>query len=191
MAKKEDKKQAKVVLERVYNVPLRFKYMRAPNWKRTPRAVRALREFIFQHMKAKEVKIGKYANLDLWKHGMKNPPHHIKVNCKKDEDGIVKVEIIGAPEEKPKKEVKKKVNKEKETEIAVKDALSGDEEKVEELKEKEQEVKEEKADKAKEIEKEGITELKQDHHKVHAPKSMPHETKIDIRKTQTAPDRKR
>src|SRR3989338_212949 len=100
MAKKEDKKEKKVVLERVYNVPLRKKYQRAPRWKRTNRAVKALREFVLRHMKAAEVKIGKYANLELWKQGIRNPPHHIKVECKKDEEGIVKVELVGAPEEK-------------------------------------------------------------------------------------------
>ncbi len=191
MADKKDKKEAKIVLERVYNVPLRRKYRRAPNWKRTKRAVTALREFAMKHMKAKEVKIGKYANLYLWKHGIKNPPHHIKINCKKDEDGIVRIEIVGAPEEKSTEVPKKKAKKEKEAEIEVKDALSGDEEKVEELKEKEQEAKEEKADKAKEIEKEGIDELKREHPKIHAPKTSHHETRVDIKKTQSAPERKR
>src|SRR3989338_7336179 len=107
MAKKDEKKEKKIVLERVYNVPLRKKSQRAPRWKRTNRSVSALREFVLKNMKAEEVKIGKYANLELWKHGIKNPPHHIKVNCKKDEEGIVRVELVGAPEEKPKEEKKK------------------------------------------------------------------------------------
>jgi len=102
MAKKEDKKEKKIVLERIYNVPLRKKYQRAPRWKRTNRAVKAIREFVLKHMKAKEIKIGKYLNKEMWKHGIRNPPHHIKVNCRKDEDGIVKVELVGAPVEKPK-----------------------------------------------------------------------------------------
>ena len=188
MAKKDEKKEKKSVLERVYNVPLRKKYLCAPNWKRTNRAVSALREFVKKHMKATEVKIGKYANLELWKHGIKNPPHHIKVNCKKDEDGIVRVELIGAPEEKPKKVAKK----EKETEIKVKDALGEEEEKTEkeikeeELEKKEKEIKEEKAEKAKEIQKEEIKELKKEHPRVHhPPKQAMQQKRIDTH--QSAP----
>src|SRR3989338_5301574 len=152
MAKKDEKKEKKSVLERVYNVPLRKKYLCAPNWKRTNRAVSALREFVKKHMKATEVKIGKYANLELWKHGIKNPPHHIKINCKKDEDGIVRVELVGAPEEKPKEEKKKRIKEEEE--IKVREALGEEEEKIEELEEKKREIKESKAEIAKEIEKE-------------------------------------
>jgi large subunit ribosomal protein L31e len=168
MAKKEEKEK-KVILERVYNVPLRKTFQKAPRWKRTNRAVSCLRQFIKKHMKASNVKIGKYANLDLWKHGIKNPPHHIKVNCKKDEDGVVKVEIVGAPEEKakPKKEKKPK------EEIKVKDALG-----VEDAEKKE--IKEEKQEKAKEILKEEIKELKTEHPKAHhPPKQAPAPKRVD------------
>ncbi len=178
MADKKDKKESKVILERVYNVPLRKKYQRAPRWKRTNRAVKALREFVLKNMKAKEVKIGKYSNLELWKHGIKNPPHHIKVVCKKDEEGIVKVEIEGAPEEKIKeapKKAAKKPKKEEEVEISVKDALGGEEDKLEKMEKKEEAVKEEKADEAKKIQKEEINEMKKEesalkHHALKQPK---------------------
>lgn len=174
MAKKEDKKEKKIVLERIYNVPLRKKYQRAPRWKRTNRAVTALREFVIKNMKSDNIKIGKYANLELWKHGIRNPPHHIKVTCKKDEDGLVNVELVGAPKEKP-KEPKKKAKKEKEeeVEIKVKEALGEEEEKIKELEEKEEEIKEEKAEKAKKIQKEEIKELKKEHPKIHPPKQAP------------------
>ena len=70
MAKKEE--APKTVLERVYNVPLRKEYQKAPNWKRTPKAVKALRQFISKHMKSENIIIGRYANELLWKNGMKN-----------------------------------------------------------------------------------------------------------------------
>lgn len=171
MPKKDEKKEKKIVLERAYNIPLRKKYQRAPRWKRTNRAVKAVREFVLKHMKAKEVKIGKYANLELWKHGAKNPPHHIKVNCKKDEDGLVAIELIGAPEEKPKEKPKKK-EEEIEEEIKVKDALG-----VEEAEKKE--IKEEKAEKAREIEKEEIKELKREHPKTPPPKEAPKPKRVE------------
>lgn len=180
MAKKEEKKEKKIVLERVYNVPLRKKYQRAPRWKRTNRAVSALREFVLKHMKGEEVKIGKYLNTELWKHGIRNPPHHIKVECKKEEGGVVSVELVGAPKEKPKEAPKKKEEgekkKEEEVEIKVKDALG-----TEDAEKKE--IKDEKAEKAKEIEKEEIKELKREHPKVQAPKQAPIPKRVEQRPT--------
>ena len=104
MAKKEE---PKMELEREYNVPLRKGWLKSPKYKRAKKAVKTLREFLQKHMKSENVKIGKYANLDIWKKGIKNPPHHIKVNVTKDSEGKVMAEIVGAPEEKPKEEKKK------------------------------------------------------------------------------------
>src|SRR3990167_2289697 len=116
MAKKET---TKTVLERVYNVPLRKEYMKAHNWKRTPKAVKALREFISKHMKSENVVIEKYANQLLWKNGIKNPPHHIKVNAVKDDKGKVMVELVDLPgkakrEDAKLKELEKKAKEKKE-----------------------------------------------------------------------------
>ena len=108
-------------LERTYNVPLRKEYRKAPKYKRAKKAVKALREFIAKHMKAtfENVKIGKYANLEIWKKGIKNPPHHIKVHVVKEEEKV-NVELVGAPvkkkpEVKGKKTVEKKGIKKEET----------------------------------------------------------------------------
>ena len=123
MAKKE--KEEKPVLERTYVIPLRKVYQRAPRWKRTPRAVKAVREFLVKHMKAADVKIGKHLNLLLWKDGMKNPPHKVEVECVKDKDAIVTVEMVGAPKEVKKEEKKpakkvddKKDDKKKDVEVS-------------------------------------------------------------------------
>lgn len=183
MAKKEDKKEKKTVLERAYNIPLRKKYQRAPRWKRTNRAVKAVRQFVMKHMKAKEVKIGKYLNLELWKHGAKNPPHHIRANCRKDEEDIVTAELVGAPEEKTKEEPKKK-EKEEEVEIKVKEALGAEDEKIEEFEKKEKEIKKDKAEEAKEIEEEEIKELKKEHPKTHHPQKQDlKQRKVEVHKT--------
>jgi|SRR3989344_4469434 len=108
MAKKDE---SKIVLERTYNVPLRRTWLYTPMYRRAKRAVNALKEFMMQHMKADRdnIRIGKYANLDIWKNGMQNPPHHIKVDAKKDDKGIVTVELVGAPKEAKKPSSKKKV----------------------------------------------------------------------------------
>ncbi len=116
MAKKEE--GPKVVLERAYNVPLRREFQKSPRWKKTKKAVKALREFLQKHMKSDDVKLGKYLNEELWKHGMKNPPHHVKVVAKKDDKGLVIAELEGAPVEV--KEEEKEVKKGKET-VLIKD----------------------------------------------------------------------
>ncbi len=112
-------KTTEKTLERTYNVPLRKEYMKAPRWNRTKKAVIALRQFLAKHMKSEEVKLSKELNEFMWKHGIKNPPHHIKVKAVKDEKGVVKAELFDAEkpaskkEKKEKKAVKKESAKEK------------------------------------------------------------------------------
>ncbi len=108
MAKKQEVK----TIERTYNVPLRKEYRKVPRWRRTKKAVDALRLFLEKHMKSEDVKISKELNEHVWKHGIKNPPHHVKVSVTKDEKGVVNANLFGAKEKvkktaTPKKEVKK------------------------------------------------------------------------------------
>lgn len=93
-------------LERTYNIPLRKEYLKVPRWKRTKRAVSALRKFLQRHLKSEQVKIGPYLNEALWQHGIKNPPHHVKVTALKDEKGIVRAELFGHQIQAPKEEKK-------------------------------------------------------------------------------------
>lgn len=114
MAKKEEK--PKVVLERAYNVPLRKAWHKSPDYKRAKKAGSALRIFLERHMKSSDIRIGKFLNKEIWKHGIKNPPHHVKVNVKKDDKDVVTAELAGAPDEeliKAKKESRKEHAKEK------------------------------------------------------------------------------
>ncbi|PIY60574.1 hypothetical protein COY95_01080 [Candidatus Woesearchaeota archaeon CG_4_10_14_0_8_um_filter_47_5] len=98
-------------LERTYNVPLRKEWLKKPKYKRAKRAVNTLRDFIARHMKSETVKIGKYANEKLWDRGIKNPPHHIQVTAVKDENGVVMVELVGAPVKAPPSSEEKKGRK--------------------------------------------------------------------------------
>ena len=54
--KKEDNE---VVLERTYNVPLRREWLKAPKYKRSKKAIAALKQFVAKHMKAAEDEEGK------------------------------------------------------------------------------------------------------------------------------------
>jgi len=97
--------------ERIYNVPLRKEWLKVPIYERTPKAVRALKEFMQKHMKTEDVKLGKYLNKELWKRGNRHPPHKVNVTAKWVEEKdkkYVEVELVGAPEEEKKEEEKKK-----------------------------------------------------------------------------------
>jgi len=151
MAKKEEK--SKVVLEREYIIPLRKEFQKAPKYKRAKKTIKALKEFLAKHMKSDNIKIGKYLNLKVWEHGIKNPPHKVKVKVEKFDDGLVKAELVGAPVEKPKEEKKKTAPKKEEGKQPEKK-----EEKAEESKEEKQPEK--KTEEKKEESKETKTEEK-------------------------------
>ncbi len=170
MAKKKEE-TSKTILERVYVIPLRRETLKVPFEAKANKAMKTIRQFIAKHMKSENVMVGKYLNLYVWKHGMKNPPHHVKVNAAKDDKGKVFVEIVGAPKEEPKVEEKKKSVKKEEKEI------KNLEKPVEKLEKEVEEVKEENAEEAKKIEHEEIKELQKEHPKVHAPK-MPKEPRL-------------
>ena len=121
-------------MERLYTIPLRKEFRKAPNYERTSRSITAIRDFVKKHMKNENVKIGKYLNLEIWKHGRKNPPARIKVKVFTEKEKDVEYVIVELPHvkiEKPKKEVKKKEKLKEET-IDV----NVDEHKTEEEKEK-------------------------------------------------------
>jgi len=173
MAKKEE--TTKIVLERVYNVPLRKEFRKVASWRRTEKAVTALRQFIVKHMKSEDVNIGKYANQLLWKNGIKNPPHHVKVNVKKDDKGKVMVELaeLSAKDkrdiEKLKSLDKKKEDKEAEKKKEEEAKKAAEAKKVEEKKEKPAETKEQQT---KTAEKEELKDLKKELPKQQVPKPM-------------------
>lgn len=101
----------KMVLERVYTVPLRRAFLKAPKWKRSKRAVSALRAFAARHMKSEIVKIDPEVSERVWARGSKRPPARLKLVLKRDDDGIVTVSLPEAEAKKArgKKEEKKKL----------------------------------------------------------------------------------
>lgn len=101
MAAKE--KEDKIILEREYVVPLRRKSMNTPQYKRTPKAVKVLKQFIAKHMKVSEretdnVKLDKWLNEEMWFRGIRKPMNKVRVKCKKFESGVVRVELAEIPE---------------------------------------------------------------------------------------------
>lgn len=183
MAKKKEK--PKTVLERVYNVPLRREFQKVASWRRTEKAVKALREFIAKHMKSDNVIIGKYVNLLLWKHGIKNPPHHVKVTAQKDDKGRVSVELTELPASAKRELEKEKGLKDKKAKKEAEKKKEEEAKKAEEAKKKETEkAPETKEEKAKEAEKEELKEIKKELPK---PQAQPLAAPKQVEQRPTAP----
>ena len=45
-------------------------------------------------MKTDDILIGQNLNRELWKNGIKNPPHHVKITITKEDD-VAKAELVG------------------------------------------------------------------------------------------------
>jgi len=93
--KKEENKQ---IIEREYTIPLREKIRHVPNYRKTPKAVKTIKEFLAKHMKIrdrdlKKIKIDLFLNEMLWFRGIRSPPHKIKVKVIKVGE-IVKVQAV-------------------------------------------------------------------------------------------------
>ena len=131
-------------MERLYTIPLRKEFQKVPNYKRTSKAIKAIRNFAQKHMKCDNVKIGKHLNLEIWKHGRKNPPPRIKVKMikekKKEKDKEIEYVIIELPHIKIEKPVVEKKKRKKEV---VEKKPIVDEHKVEEEKDKKEVLKKE------------------------------------------------
>jgi len=115
MAKKTEIK-VEEKLERIYIINLRDQVSVVPRYKRTPKAIKTIKEFIAKNMKVKDrdlnlVKIDKYLNHEMWRRGIKNPPMKVKVKAIKVNE-IVTVELAEMMEStKFKKLREEKINK--------------------------------------------------------------------------------
>ena len=152
MAKKTETKVEKI--EREYIIPLREKIRSVPRYKKTPKAIKSVKEFLARHMKIRDrdlnkIKLDKFVNEALWSRGIKNPLHKIKVKAIKEGE-IVRVELVEFSKKLKNKKAREdklskaaeEISKKKKAEAAAK----AEAEKVEEK--PEEEIKEEKEKKA-------------------------------------------
>ena len=99
MANKKNKDSG---IEREYTIPLRGKIKVASRFKKTPKAIKSIKEFLARHMRVEnrdlnKVKIDKYLNQFMWARGIKNPPAKIKVKVTRDGENI-RVELVDYPD---------------------------------------------------------------------------------------------
>ena len=95
---KEEKpeEEIEIVEEKVYTFNLRKAWI-APRQKRTPRAVRMLKQFVKRHMKGEEVLVSKEVNEAMWARGAKKPPRKIRIRAAKDKEGKIIIYPITEP----------------------------------------------------------------------------------------------
>lgn len=139
------KKELENKIEREYTIPLREKVMKVPGYKRAKKAIRTIREFLVKHMRVRDrdlnkIKVDKFLNQEIWRRGIKNPPHKIKVKVTKEGE-IVKVESYELSEklkfQKQREErMIEKSNKIEKKEPEQKETAPTDELKKEEIEEK-------------------------------------------------------
>lgn len=132
MAEKKEK------TEQEYVIPLRGKFRHVARYKKTPKAVKTIKEFLARHMKIydrdlNKIKLSKEVNEFLWARGIKNPPHKVKVKAVKKGE-IVNVELVDIPnkikfkklrEEKVEKEALAKVESKKTMMQKAKEQIQG------------------------------------------------------------------
>ena len=87
-AEEPEEEELEIVEEKFYDLNLR-RIWNAPREKRTPRAVRFLREFVSNRMKTTEVSLAEETNSMLWQRGISKPPRKIRIRVVKDKDGRV------------------------------------------------------------------------------------------------------
>jgi len=88
--KKREEKREDIVEERVYTVPLAHAWI-APIKKRSPRAMRVLKEYLRKNMKIKDFVVSEEVNERFWSQGIEGAPRRIRVRAVKDKEGVVTV----------------------------------------------------------------------------------------------------
>ena len=84
----EEEEEIEIVEEKFYDLNLR-RIWTAPREKRTPRAVRYVRQYAAQRMKTDNVSISEETNSLLWNRGISKPPRKIRIRVVKDKEGKV------------------------------------------------------------------------------------------------------
>jgi large subunit ribosomal protein L31e len=119
MAKKSENKKDES--QREYIIPFREKCRVVPRYKKTPKAIKTMKEFLARHMKIRDrdlnkIKIDKYLNEVMWHRGIKNPLHKIKVIAKREGE-VIRVELAQIPEKIMFKKLRKEKQEEKSRQI--------------------------------------------------------------------------
>ena len=84
----EKEEEIEIVEERTYTVPFRLVWG-TPRARRTPRAVKMVKEYVRRHMKVEDVIISNEINEQIWSRGIHKPPRRLRIRAVKDKEGKV------------------------------------------------------------------------------------------------------
>jgi large subunit ribosomal protein L31e len=84
----DEEEEIEIVEEKFYDLNLR-RIWTAPREKRTPRAVRYVRQYAANRMKTDNVSLSEETNSLLWNRGISKPPRKIRIRVVKDKEGKV------------------------------------------------------------------------------------------------------
>ena len=188
---KEEPKTDKI--EREYIINIRREIEKAPIYKRAPKAIRTIKEFLARHMKIRDrdlskIKLDRYLNEFLWARGIRNPQTRIKVKAVKEGDMVI-AELSELPnelkfkklrEEKREKEGEEAGKKKKEEKVEEKEAEETRPGEAELKKEEEKEKKAAVVEAGKEMEKAARKMAK--HTAKGKPKEPKHEHRMALQK---------
>jgi large subunit ribosomal protein L31e len=82
-----------IIEERIYTVPLR-KAWSSSKKRRTPRAIRVLKDYIQKHMKPEALLISTEVNEFLWSKGIEGSPRRIRIKAVRDAENVVTVYLV-------------------------------------------------------------------------------------------------
>ena len=170
-------------MERIYVIPLREKCRPVPRYKKTPKAIKSIKEFLARHMKVRDrdlnkIRIDKYLNQFMWGRGIKNPPHKVKIKAYQDGENI-RVELVDFPEKLKFQKLKEEKRESKAQEIGSKKKI-----KTEESEKKEEIIEEKKIEESEK--KSAVVEAGEKMEKATAQK-VKHESKAILKRPQTQP----
>ena len=86
------------MIERIYTIPLRRGWLKAPKWRRSKKAISAIQVFLEKHTKVQDIKLRKWVNEELCANAGKSSHRKItlKVNIDKDK-GVARAELVELP----------------------------------------------------------------------------------------------
>lgn len=176
--------------EREYVIPLRNKCRPVPRYRKTPKAVKTVKEFVARHMKIEnrdlnKVKIDSYLNEQLWMRGIKKTLHKVKVKVVREGE-IVRVYATDLPGKLDFK--KKRIDK---REKAAEDAAKAVKESKKSMAEKAKEQLKGKKEEDKKVEEEAEEIIEKAEEKSGVPEKVAEkEAELDVKETEKAEEKK-
>ncbi len=86
--KTEEIEDLEIVAEKTYTINLRDVWT-TPRNRRSPKAIKEIKEYMKRHMKAEDVIISNEVNEQVWARGIQKPPRKLTVRAVKDKENKV------------------------------------------------------------------------------------------------------